>query len=287
MEQKKNSLLQVHLAVLLFGLSGLFGKLLPQPALVITLGRAVFSSLALLGLIRLRRIPLAVGGGRSLAALLALGAVLALHWCSFYQAIQLSTVAVGLLTFSSFPIFVTFLEPLFFHRRLLGRDVLLAALTFGGILLVVPLDGGAATLQGAAWGLVSGLSYALLGLLNKKFVSRLPAPVISFYEQLAAAVLLLPALLWLRPSFTAEQGGLLALLGVVFTALSHTLFISGLRGVRTQTAGIISSLEPVYGIVFAALVLGEVPTPRAVAGGLVVLGCAFAASRGGGEEAST
>lgn len=276
--------MQVHLAVLLFGLSGLFGKLLPQPALVITLGRVVFSSLALFCLLRVRRIPVATGDGRTLAALLALGAVLALHWCSFYQAIQLSTVAVGLLTFSSFPIFVTFLEPLFFHKRLLARDVLLAAVTFGGILLVVPLDGGAATLRGAAWGLVSGLSYALLGLLNKKFVSRLPAPVISFYEQLAAALLLMPALFWLRPTFTAGEIGLLALLGVVFTALSHTLFISGLRGVRTQTAGIISSLEPVYGIVFAALVLGEIPSLRAVAGGLVVLCCAFAASRGAAAD---
>ena len=206
--------------------------------------------------------------------------MLAFHWCSFYQAIQLSTVAIGLLTFSSFPIFVTFLEPLFFRRTLRGQDALAAAVAFGGIALVAPVSGGGAW-QGVLWGLLSGLSYALLGLLNKKTVDHLPAPVISFYEQAAAAVYLLPSLLWLRPRFTLGEVGLLALLGVVFTAISHTLFIGGLKGVRAQTASVISSLEPVYGILFAALFLGEIPSAREILGGLVVLACALWVTKNG------
>ena len=86
MKNNKRYLLQVHGAVLLFGLSGLFGKL-DQPAMVITLGRVVFSALFLLVLLNLRHIPYRVSG-RQLAALAGLGAVLAFHWCSFYQAIQ-------------------------------------------------------------------------------------------------------------------------------------------------------------------------------------------------------
>jgi drug/metabolite transporter (DMT)-like permease len=65
---------------------------------------------------------------------------------------------------------------------------------------------------------------------------------------------------------------LLAVLGIVFTALAHTLFIQGLRGVKAQTASLISSLEPVYGIVFAALLLAEIPTPRTLLGGALILG---------------
>ena len=122
-----------------------------------------------------------------------------------------------------------------FRRTLRGQDALAAAVAFGGIALVAPVSGGGAW-QGVLWGLLSGLSYALLGLLNKKTVDHLPAPVISFYEQAAAAVYLLPSLLWLRPRFTLGEVGLLALLGVVFTAISHTLFIGGLKGVRAQTA---------------------------------------------------
>ena len=68
---------------------------------------------------------------------------------------------------------------------------------------------------------------------------------------------------------------LLIILGIVFTAISHTLFINGLKNIKAQTAGIISSLEPVYGIIFALFIIGEVPTLREVLGGIIILGTAF------------
>jgi drug/metabolite transporter (DMT)-like permease len=64
---------------------------------------------------------------------------------------------------------------------------------------------------------------------------------------------------------------LLVVLGVVCTAVSHTLFIQGMRYIRAQTASIISSLEPVYGTVLALVLLGEVPALRTLAGGAVIL----------------
>ncbi len=278
MEQQKRSLCHIHLAVALFGLSGVFGKLIDQPAMIIVLGRVVFSAISLWLLIQIKHYSLRLherGQGR---ALVALGGLLALHWCSFYQAIQLSGVAVGLLTFSAFPIFVTFLEPLLLRQKLRRQDVILAAVTFAGVMIVTPFEEEANMLVGVVWGLFSGLTYALLGILNKLLVAELPAPVISFYEQGSAAVLLLPALLFYHPSFTYRDISLTILLGVVFTALSHTLFIHGLRGVRAQTASIISVLEPIYGIVFAMLFLKEYPGLREILGGAVILGCAFYSS---------
>jgi len=65
---------------------------------------------------------------------------------------------------------------------------------------------------------------------------------------------------------------LLALLGVFCTALSHGLFIKGLRYVRTQLASVTAGLEPVYGVLFAFLFLGEVPSLRIALGGIIILG---------------
>lgn len=275
---QKRGLLRVHLSVLLFGLSGLFGKLLGHHSLVIAWGRTVFSSLTLACVLAAGGQGFRPANRRDLPAFWALGALLAFHWSSFYQAIRLSTVALGLISFSTFPIFLTFLEPLFTGKRPGRRDLALALCSFGGVVLATPFSASAGMLRGVLWGCASGLSYALLGLCNQRWASRLPAAKISFYEQLFAAVSLTPCLLWLRPAFSLRDLGLLAVLGSVFTALSHTLFISGLKTVRAQAAGVISTLEPVYGILFAALLIGEIPGWRQALGGLMVLACAAVSS---------
>lgn len=275
---ERQGLLRVHLAVLLFGLSGLFGKLLGHHSLVIAWGRTVFSSLTLAGVLAAGGKGFRLEKRRDLLAFWGLGALLAFHWSSFYRAIQLSTVALGLISFSTFPIFITFLEPLFTGKKPGRREVALALCSFCGVVLATPFSLSSGMLGGVLWGCASGFSYALLGLCNQRWTGRLPAAKISFYEQLFAAVSLTPCLLWLRPVFSLADLGLLALLGAVFTALFHTLFISGLKTVRAQTAGVISTLEPVYGTLFAALLLGEIPGWRQVLGGMIVLACAAAAS---------
>lgn len=77
-------------------------------------------------------------GKKDFFCLAALGVLLAVHWASFYEAIQLSTVALGLLSFSTFPVFVTFLEPLFFRQKLRLENVIIALVVFAGIAVVVP-----------------------------------------------------------------------------------------------------------------------------------------------------
>lgn len=85
----------------------------------------------------------------------------------------------------------------------------------------------------------------------------------------------LPALFVLKPSFTAFDIGMLVIMGIVFTAIAHTLFIGGLRTVKVRTAGIITGLESVYGVVAALLFLGEIPGIRQIVGGAVILAVAL------------
>ncbi len=273
MSNPNKALFQVHLAVFLFGLSGLFGKFLALPATVIVLGRTGFASLALgLWLIGQRQ-SFRLFRARDLLGLILLGLLLAFHWVSFFRSIQLSTVAIGLLTFSSFPVFVTLLEPLFFPTRWQWQDAVTAALVVLGVALVIPEYRLEAEMTvGAFWGLLSGLSFALLQLLNKGYRQRLSALLIAFYQDLFAFI----SLLFVAPltgiSFSGLELGLLVVLGVLCTAVAHTLFIESLAVLRTQTASIISALEPVYGIALAALLLEEVPNLRTLLGGLLIVG---------------
>ena len=228
--KKQQGIWQLHMAVLLFGLSGLFGKVICQHSVVITWGRVVFSALSLRIWLKIQKENPRSVPGRTKAALAALGVLLAFHWSTFYQAIQVSTVAMGLISFSAFPIFVTFLEPLFTGKKPRGRDVALAFVAFGGILLATPLEGGGTLWLGALWGLLSGFSYALLGLFNQKWVGSLPAAMVSFWEQLWAAVILTPCLLWLRPVLhLSDWGGLLCSPPCPIPCLSAACVPSGPR----------------------------------------------------------
>jgi len=272
-------LLKIHIAVLFFGLAGLFGKLVDQPPAVIVFGRVFFAMAFLLPALWYRKQSLRLDRTADYLALLFQGLILAVHWVTFFKSIQVSTVAVGLITFSTFPIFVTFLEPIFSKEKLKPADVALALVTFMGVVIVVPafsLDN--TTTQGALWGITSGLTFALLSIMNRKYARSYSSLVVAFYQDAAAALFLLPFLFMPTPAMTLPDMLLLALLGIVFTGVAHSLFIKGLAHVKAQTASIITSLEPVYGILAAAIVIGAIPVLRELTGGAVILGAALYAT---------
>jgi len=272
------ALVTLHAAVALFGFAGLFGKWLPLSPVVIVLGRTTIAAIAL-GVVLLRareRAPFDV-------RLIANGVVLALHWLSFFAAIQASTVAVGLLGFASFPLFTLLAERIFLARRLRRRDAVTALLVTAGLALLVPeLSLENPIVQGLSWGLVSGLTFALLVVMNRRWTGTRTATDIAFWQNGLAALALLP-FAWTAPAAIGSIGAreimLLIVLGLACTALAHTLFISGLAVVTAHTASVIAALEPVYGIALALVFLGEVPAPRTLAGGALIVIAAVIATR--------
>jgi drug/metabolite transporter (DMT)-like permease len=171
-------------------------------------------------------------------------------------------------------------------EKLRAADVALAALALAGVAILIPsFEAGDRTTQGVLWGVASGLTFALLSLLNRHYVRQQSGITIALYQDAFAAVALVPFVLPQWPPLAARQVLLLVVLGVFCTAVAHALFITGLRGVRARTASMIACLEPVYGTALAALLLREVPSVRTTVGGLLVLGVAFYATvRPGGDE---
>ena len=266
-------MVEIHIAVLLFGLAGLFGKLLALPPLVIVFGRTFFASLMLCAILLFSKTQLRAKSRQDLMVLVLLGAILAIHWMTFFHSIQISTVAVGLLTFSTFPVFVTFMEPYFFKEKLHLFDILMASFVFLGLVLVIPsfnLQNNVT--QGAFWGIISGFTFAVLSILNRKYVSSYAPIVIACYQNCIATILLFPFLMFQDLTLKPFDYVLLIILGVFCTALAHVLFIKSLVQVKVQLASIIASLEPVYGIIFAFVLLGEVPAFRTILGGSIILG---------------
>jgi drug/metabolite transporter (DMT)-like permease len=272
MPSYKQSLLSLHSAVLLFALSGLFAKWLNMPASHIVFGRAVFAAIAIaIFVLFIKKQSLKVE--RSLLLPLAFtGLVLAFHWGSFFYAIQVSSVAIGLITFASFPVFVSFLEPLLFKEKFHYQALAQALLTIVGILFILPLGHlTAGDIDGVMWGMISAFTFALLTLLNRKFVAKTSAKKVAFYQNSCASFCLLPIIFFYPITISIEQLSVLVILGVVFTAIAHTLFNHSLKVVKAQTASVAVSLEPIYGSIAAYFLLGEQITWMMVIGGGIVI----------------
>jgi drug/metabolite transporter (DMT)-like permease len=279
-EQPKTlrGLVFANIAVLLFGLAGVLGKLSGLPAPLIVFGRAFFAGLVLLVVCWFWHIPLHPKRSRDSYLLLGQGVLLALHWTAFFQAINVSNVAIGLLSFSSFPLFTAILEPLLLHQRPSRVQIVAALLILPGIYLLVP----SFTLQnqttlGVMWGVLSGASFALLSVTNRWLGRTYSSLMISLYQDGIAAIVLLPVFFFTASGsfWTPYALLILFILGVACTALAHTLFIASMRDITAQSASLLASLEPVWGIIFGILLLGAIPTATTLLGGAIILGAAL------------
>jgi drug/metabolite transporter (DMT)-like permease len=267
--------LSANIAVLFFGVAGVLGKLSTLPSPLIVLGRVFFASPVLLVLCLSQRLPLRPRQTRDGFILCGLGVLLAVHWTTFFQSIEVSNVAIGLLSFSSFPLFTAAFEPLLLHQRPSSIHIVASLLILPGIYLLVP----SFTLQnqttlGVFWGVLSGATFALLSVTNRALGERYPSLVISLYQDGVATIVLLPAL-FLVPTgslWAPRELLILLFLGVICTALAHTLFIASLRHMTAQSASLVASLEPVWGIVFGIFLLQEFPTMTTLVGGVLIIG---------------
>jgi drug/metabolite transporter (DMT)-like permease len=272
------ALAALHVAVALFGFAALFGKWIELPATSIVLGRTAIAAATLAAVAQVRAQPI----GRPDGTLLVNGAILAVHWVSFFAAIRVGSVAIALLGYASFPLFALLLE----RGRAIGaasrEELVTAALaTLGIILLVRDYSWSSEVTHGLALGLVSGFTFAWLAVRNRRLVAARSATSIALWQNAFAAVCLVPVALVAGHRHAPDGGDLvlLVVLGVLCTGFAHTLFIASMRRVSAHRAAVVAALEPVYGIALAAALLGEIPDARTLAGGALIVTAALVASR--------
>jgi drug/metabolite transporter (DMT)-like permease len=268
----------MHFIVLIWGFTGVLGRLISVSALDLVWHRIVLAVVFLWAYQRLlggqlQRIP----NRRLTGTLILNGLVLMVHWVTFYAAIKLSNISLTLACLSTGPLFTAFLEPLFFRRKLAWSEV---AVSFGvvvGLLMVV----GSVQGQGLAIavGLISSALSALFSVLNGRIVRDMDAASISFWELLAGLAglsLYLLATGALDATLSApnpKDWAYLALLASFCTAFAFVQSVRIMRYLSPFTVVLTISMEPIYGILLALLVFGadEAMPPLFYAGFAVVL----------------
>jgi len=260
MAPANKALLQIHGCVVIWGFTPILGKLISLSAYPLVWWRMllVVASLALVptywrGLRRMDR--------RSIAIFAGIGVIVAAHWVAFYGAIKLANASVAATCMGVAPILVSIVEPGITGRRFDWRELLIGIAAVPGVALVVGGTPGTMHL-GIAVGILSALLVAVFGALNKRHVERGDPLAVTGVELAAGtAVLTLLAIVWPASGAFVLPGArdfaLLLTLSIACTLLPFALSLVALRQLSAFSAQLAVSLEPVYAVVLATLLLGE------------------------------
>ena len=270
--RKRNALIGLNTAVLVMSIAGLFAKIIPWPSVMIILGRAAFTAPFIGAYILCTRKSLRLHSKKHAAILFGLGAMMVVHWATYFQAIKVSTVAVGILAVYTAPIIITFLEPIFDKKKICKRDILVALVAFSGIVLMVDtfsLSSG--TLQGVLFGVTSAFLVSLRNIWSKCLVNTYSAPLVMFWQMVFGALFFSPLLFFYTVEVTTIDIQNLLILAVFATAFAHTMMLRSIACMGARASGVIMMIQPLYAILLAIPLLGEIPTLRVAAGGVLVM----------------
>ncbi len=276
MNEHRSSLIQLNSAVLLWGGTCLFAKWVQLPAFQISGVRAWIAAAVMVLAMGLRRQSLAAGNRRDAWMMIGIGVALAAHWITYFHAIQISTVAIGILALHTYPVLTAVVEPLVFRESVRVLDLVLAFVVLVGVAVLVPeysLD--SSVTRGILWGILSAVFFTIRNLLSRHLVRRHPSSRIMTYQFVTVAVLLLPFVLSRGEPMTRAAWIQVVVLGIAFTALPQTLFTSSMRHLTARTVSVIATLLPIYGAMLAAMFLNEIPAPRTVLGGGIIIAAVF------------
>ena len=257
----KKAFIQLHIAVLLAGLTGVLGKLISLNEGLLVWYRLLLTapSLWLLALLRKQSVRI---DGRDVWRIFGIGGIAALHWVAFYGSIKYSNVSVGLLCFSAIGFFTALIEPLVMGHRIDFIELLLGLLVIVGIFFIFQVDPHFKA--GIVVGLLSALLGSLFPVLNKRILKRVSAENVTLYELsggFLVLTLLMPLYLYVFPSprLTPDLSDWIWLLVLSWacTVLAFNLSMSALQRISAFTVNLSYNLEPVYGILLAFLLFRE------------------------------
>ncbi len=280
MKVQQQSLLFLHSAVLLFGGTALFSKLIGLPALDITVYRTGVAAVVLFILLTLQKKRITLASTKDYGVAILLGVVVGIHWVTYFAGMQMAGITVGIIAFFTYPVITVFLEPLLSRAKVKSKpqikDIIIAFVVLIGIYLLIPeINLGNQTTLGIVTGVISAFFFALRNVLHKNYFSHYSGPHTMLYQTLVAFIML-GLFVEVPPMQVSVDDWLLILLvGIIFTAMPHALFASSLRHLSATTAGLISCLQPLYGSVLAFLLLNERVNISTIIGGLLVVSAAI------------
>ena len=252
--------LLLHLVVLIFGFTGILGKLITIDAVPLVFWRTTIGGLVILIWLaarkRIEKLSLI-----DIAKMAGVGLMVGAHWVLFFASIKVSTVSVALVMVATTPMFVGFFEPLIFKRKIDWRELVVSLLVIAGVGTIFNMDTGYNL--GMVLGIFSAMMAALFSTLNGALVKKHNPSNISMIELLSASVGI-TVVLGLTDELNADLFTMsnsnwfyIGILAVVATSFAFIASTAVMKHLTPFTTAIAINLEPIYAIVIAVLMFGQ------------------------------
>lgn len=283
MSQQKSHLrlayIQLHIAVVLFGFTAILGDLITLTAVPLVWWRVVIAGLSMVVLVRIRSIVQDLGW-KMIGRFAGIGVVTALHWVTFYASIKYANASIALVCLATTSLYTALIEPAVLKTSIRWVDLAIGVIVVPAMFLIVSdLEGTMMT--GVYLGITSAVLAATFVSFNKKYINEASPIRITFIEMVSSSLFLsvIVVLFYDQPSMapTSSDWIYLVILALLCTTLAQYLSMASLKHITAFNSVLIVNLEPVYGIILAALILNEHDqlTTKFYLGAVVIVGVVF------------
>ena len=259
-KNKLKSLIHFHFIVFIFGFTAILGSLISIESLALVWYRMLIAFIFLILIAVIFKINIKVSN-KLLIKLLFCGVLISLHWITFFKAIKVSNVSITLSVLSLGAFLTSFLEPLFYKRKIIPYEVFLGVFVVFGTSLIFKSQ--YYYIEGIFYALISVFLSVIFGLINGKLIKQTSPLVISIYELLGGVILTTLILIFIG-DFSIDFFNIskvdwfwLLLLGSVCTAYAFVISVEVLKHLTPYSLMISINMEPVYGIILAIIILNE------------------------------
>jgi len=264
------ALFQIHLAVLLWGFTGVLGRAISLSAPVLVWYRMLLTAIILWAIVSIRR-EWRVYSRADFRRVSGIGVMFAIHWVAFYGSVKLANASIAMICLATSSIFTALLDPLMNKGKFNNKEIFLSLLAVAGVFCIYFLQPSVTTSHsmpnfewGVLLGLIASIISAIFTVFNKPLTARYPARFLVFTEMgtgFLFLTLLAPFYIFYMPDepLLPQNFDLLwlVLLAYCCTVWGQSLAMTALRTLSPFTISLSVNLEPVYGIVLAFLIYQE------------------------------
>jgi len=256
----KNNL-HLHFLVFIAGFTAILGELISISAIPLVWFRMVIASILMFIYIKIAKVKLKVSLNAIIKFSLA-GIIIALHWITFFGAIDESNISITLAMFSTGAFFASFIEPIVYKRNFIWYEIFFGIIVIIGVFVITQSE--FKYINGIILGISSAFFSSLFAVLNGSFLKQHTATVISFYEFLSGVLFITIYILFFCKGFSssffnlnASDFGYLFILASICTAYAFIASVYVMKLISPYTVVLTYNLEPIYGILLAILIFPE------------------------------